>query len=30
MIRSRVKAHFSIAEHEDFVRKAILINETPV
>ena len=30
MIRGRVKAHFSIAEHEEFIRKAIEIRKLPV
>jgi thioredoxin-dependent peroxiredoxin len=30
VIRGRVKAHFSIAEHEAFIRKAIEIDKTPV
>jgi len=29
-IRGRVKAHFSIAEHEAFIRKAIELQKTPV
>jgi peroxiredoxin len=28
-VRGKVKAHFSIAEHEAFIRKAIEIRSTP-
>jgi len=30
VIQGRVKAHFSIAEHEEFIRKSIEIRATPV
>jgi peroxiredoxin Q/BCP len=29
VIRGRVKAHFSIGEHEEFIRRAIELRETP-
>jgi peroxiredoxin Q/BCP len=29
VIRGRVKAHFSIAEHEDFIRRAVQLREMP-
>ena len=29
-VQGRVKAHFSIAEHEEFIRKAVEIRATPV
>jgi peroxiredoxin len=28
-IRGRVKAHFSIAEHEEFIRTAVAIRQSP-
>jgi len=30
IVQGRVKAHFSIAEHEAFIRKAIELRQTPV
>src|SRR5688572_7646595 len=29
VIRGRVKAHFSIGEHEDFIRQSVLLRDTP-